>query len=68
VKIIEQMFNAEPQVIITNDNLNATVDAQVYFKTKADEKSVKSSVYNVNNYRYQIVNLARTTLRISLEL
>ena len=31
VNITEQMFNAEPQVIITNDNLNATVDAQVYF-------------------------------------
>src|SRR5665647_731787 len=63
VNITEQMFNAEPQVIITNDNLNATVDAQVYFKIKPDEESVKNSVYNVNNYRYQIVNLARTTLR-----
>jgi regulator of protease activity HflC (stomatin/prohibitin superfamily) len=63
VNITEQMFNAEPQVIITNDNLNATVDAQVYFRIKSDEESVKSSVYNVNNYKYQIVNLARTTLR-----
>src|SRR5450830_1924930 len=63
VNITEQMFNAEPQVIITNDNLNATVDAQVYFKIKADEESVKNSVYNVNNYQYQIINLARTTLR-----
>jgi regulator of protease activity HflC (stomatin/prohibitin superfamily) len=63
VNVTEQMFNAEPQVIITNDNLNATVDAQVYFKIKSDEESVKNSVYNVNNYRYQIVNLARTTLR-----
>ncbi|MGV8906267.1 MAG: SPFH domain-containing protein [Acetobacterium sp.] len=63
VNVTEQMFNAEPQVIITNDNLNATVDAQVYFKVKADEVSVKNSVYNVNNYKVQIVNLARTTLR-----
>lgn len=63
VNITEQMFNAEPQVIITNDNLNATVDAQVYFKVKADEESVKNSIYNVNNYKVQIVNLARTTLR-----
>jgi regulator of protease activity HflC (stomatin/prohibitin superfamily) len=63
VNVTEQMFNAEPQVIITNDNLNATVDAQVYFKIKPDEESVKNSVYNVNNYRYQIINLARTTLR-----
>ncbi len=63
VNVTEQMFNADPQVIITNDNLNATVDAQVYFRVKPDEESVKSSVYNVNNYKYQIVNLARTTLR-----
>jgi regulator of protease activity HflC (stomatin/prohibitin superfamily) len=63
INITEQMINAEPQVIITNDNLNATVDAQVYFKVKEDEESVKSSQYNANNYKYQIVNLARTTLR-----
>lgn len=63
VNITEQMVNAEPQVIITNDNLNATVDAQVYFKIKSDEESVKNSQYNVANYKWQIVNLARTTLR-----
>jgi regulator of protease activity HflC (stomatin/prohibitin superfamily) len=63
VNTTEQMVNAEPQEIITNDNLNARVDAQVYFKVKSDEESVKSSQYNVNNYQYQIVNLARTTLR-----
>jgi regulator of protease activity HflC (stomatin/prohibitin superfamily) len=63
VNITEQMVNAEPQVIITNDNLNATVDAQVYFRVKPDEESVKASQYNANRYTYQIVNLARTTLR-----
>jgi regulator of protease activity HflC (stomatin/prohibitin superfamily) len=63
VNTTEQMVDAEPQEIITNDNLNAKVDAQVYFKVKIDEESVKSSQYNVNNYKYQIVNLARTTLR-----
>lgn len=63
VNITEQMVNAEPQEIITNDNLNARVDAQVYFRIKSDEESVKNSQYNVNNYYYQIVNLARTTLR-----
>jgi regulator of protease activity HflC (stomatin/prohibitin superfamily) len=57
------MVDAEPQEIITNDNLNAKVDAQVYFKVKTDEQSVKNSIYNVYNYQYQIVNLARTTLR-----
>jgi regulator of protease activity HflC (stomatin/prohibitin superfamily) len=63
VKVTEQMVDAEPQEIITNDNLNASVDAQVYFRVKANEDSVKGSIYNVNNYKWQIVNLARTTLR-----
>src|SRR5579871_3922356 len=63
VNVTEVMVNAEPQEIITNDKLNARVDAQVYFKVKSDEESVKNSQYNVFNYQYQIVNLARTTLR-----
>ncbi|MDR3653651.1 MAG: SPFH/Band 7/PHB domain protein [Paludibacter sp.] len=63
VNVTEQMVNADPQEIITNDNLNASVDAQVYFRVKAEEESVKGAIYNVNNYRWQIVNLARTTLR-----
>jgi len=63
VNVTEQMVDAEPQEIITNDNLNASVDAQVYFRVKADEESVKGSIYNVANFRWQIVNLARTTLR-----
>ena len=44
VNITEQMFSAEPQIIITNDNLNATVDAQVYFRVKSDEENVKKMV------------------------
>ncbi len=63
VNTTEQMINAERQEIITYDNLNASVDAQVYFKIKMDEESVNNSQYNVNNIAYQIVNLARTTLR-----
>ncbi len=63
VNITEQMVNAESQEIITNDNLNASVDAQVYFKVIETEEGVKNSQYHVNNYKWQIVNLARTTLR-----
>lgn len=61
--VTEQMVDAEPQEIITNDNLNARVDAQVYFRVKPDEENVKASLYNVYNYEVQIVSLARTTLR-----
>jgi regulator of protease activity HflC (stomatin/prohibitin superfamily) len=63
VDIREILVEAQPQTIITNDNLNARVDAQVYLKVKADEENVKASQYNVTNYENQIVNLARTTLR-----
>jgi regulator of protease activity HflC (stomatin/prohibitin superfamily) len=63
VNITEKMVDATPQVIITNDNLNARVDAQVYFKVKDDEESVKASQYNAFAYEDQIVSLARTTLR-----
>jgi regulator of protease activity HflC (stomatin/prohibitin superfamily) len=63
VDIREVLVEAQPQTIITNDNLNARVDAQVYLKVKSDEEDVKASQYNVTNYENQIVNLARTTLR-----
>lgn len=63
VNVTEQMVDAQAQEIITNDNLNASVDAQVYFRVISDEESVKASQYNVNKYEWQIVNLARTTLR-----
>jgi regulator of protease activity HflC (stomatin/prohibitin superfamily) len=63
VNVTEVMVDAEPQEIITNDNLNARVDAQVYFKVKDEEENVKNSQYNVFNYQWQIINLARTTLR-----
>jgi regulator of protease activity HflC (stomatin/prohibitin superfamily) len=63
VNITETMRDAKPQEIITKDKLNARVDAQVYFKVKESEDDVKASQYNVNDYEWQIVNLARTTLR-----
>lgn len=63
VNTTEQMVDAEQQEIITNDNLNARVDAVVYFKVLGDEESVKNSQYNVNSYPLRVVSLSRTTLR-----
>lgn len=63
VNVTENMVDAGLQEIITSDSLNAQVDAQVYFKVRSDEDSVKASEYNVYNYMRQIVALARTTLR-----
>lgn len=63
IDITETMVDVEQQEIITKDKLNAIVDAQVYYRVNPDMNSVKASQYNVYDYQYQIVNLARTTLR-----
>lgn len=63
VNTTERLLDHAPQEIITLDNLNASVAAQVYFKVKRTEESIKASLYNVDDYAYQIDNLARTTLR-----
>lgn len=59
VNITENMVDVEPQKIITKDDLNATVDAVVYFRVIDPKKSI----YHAQNYRTQISSLARTTLR-----
>ena len=59
VNITENMVDVDPQKIITSDDLNATVDAVVYFKVVDPRKAV----YNAENYKRQITSLARTTLR-----
>jgi len=59
VNITENMVDVDPQKIITSDDLNATVDAVVYFRVIDPKKSI----YNAQNYRRQITSLARTTLR-----
>jgi regulator of protease activity HflC (stomatin/prohibitin superfamily) len=63
VDITERMMDAGSQEIITADKLNASVDAQVYFKVRSTEEGVKASQYNVQEFQRQIVSLARTTLR-----
>jgi regulator of protease activity HflC (stomatin/prohibitin superfamily) len=59
VDITENMVDVEPQKIITKDDLNATVDAVVYFRVLDPVKAM----YQAQNYRAQITSLARTTLR-----
>ncbi len=63
VNITEQLVDVTRQEVITKDNLNCTVDAQVYFKVGDSEAELKSALYKVNDYQRQIVQLARTTLR-----
>lgn len=63
VGITEDMMEIDTQEIITEDNLNAKVDLVVYYKVMEEEKSVKQSVYKVENFEPQIVRLAQTTAR-----
>lgn len=59
VNVTENMVDVQPQKIITRDDLNATVDAVVYFRVVDPKKAI----YNAENYKIQITSLARTTLR-----
>jgi regulator of protease activity HflC (stomatin/prohibitin superfamily) len=63
VNITEQLVDVMKQEVITKDNLNCTVDAQVYFKVGDTELELKNALYQVNDYTRQVVQLARTTLR-----
>jgi regulator of protease activity HflC (stomatin/prohibitin superfamily) len=63
VNITEMMVSSEKREIITADSLNAVVDSNVYFKVKPDEQNVKAAIYNVFDYKTQIIALAKTTLR-----
>jgi len=59
VNMTEIRVDVEPQKIITQDKLNATVDAVVYYKIKDPTKAI----YEVNNFAGSVPSLARTTLR-----
>lgn len=63
VDITEAMEDVEKTEMITKDALNCDVDAQIYFKVGENEEDIKNIFYKVKNYRYQIINLANTTLR-----
>jgi len=59
VNITEQMVDIPPQMVITQDKLNAEVDAVVYYRIQ----DVKASIYNVDDHKAQLSSLSRTTLR-----
>jgi len=59
VNVTEIRVDIPPQEVITQDKLNAKVDAVVYYRVRDAVKSI----YNVNSYERSVVSLARTTLR-----
>jgi regulator of protease activity HflC (stomatin/prohibitin superfamily) len=55
----EQVIDVEPQVCITKDNVQVTVDGILYLKIVDPEKAS----YGIQNYRYATAQLAKTTMR-----
>jgi len=59
VPTTEIRADVDKQTVITKDNLNAEVDAVVYYKIQ----DVMKAVYSIDNFRTAIPSLAQTTLR-----
>ena len=55
----EDVLDVDPQVCITNDNVQVTVDGILYLKVV---DPVKAS-YGIDNFRYATAQLAKTTMR-----
>ena len=55
----EQVIDVEPQICITNDNVQVTVDGILYLQVIDPAKAS----YGIENYRYATAQLAKTTMR-----
>lgn len=59
VPTVEIRVDVDEQTVITKDNLNADVDAVVYYRIN----DVSKAIYHIDSYRSAIPSLAQTTLR-----
>jgi regulator of protease activity HflC (stomatin/prohibitin superfamily) len=57
--IKEEVIDVEPQVCITADNVQVTVDGLLYLRVMDPEKAS----YGIDNYRFATAQLAKTTMR-----
>lgn len=55
----EEVIDVEPQVCITADNVQVTVDGLLYLRVMDPEKAS----YGIDNYRFATAQLAKTTMR-----
>lgn len=55
----EEVIDVEPQVCITSDNVQVTVDGILYLRVTDPEKAS----YGIENYRHATAYLAKTTMR-----
>ncbi|MDA3852236.1 MAG: SPFH domain-containing protein [Spirochaetaceae bacterium] len=59
INLKEEVIDVAPQVCITNDNVQVTVDGILYLKVMDPQKAA----YGIENYRYATSQLAQTTMR-----
>ncbi|MEW5814992.1 MAG: stomatin-like protein [Spirochaetota bacterium] len=55
----EEVIDVEPQICITKDNVQVTVDGLLYLKVVDPGKAS----YGIDNYRYATAQLSKTTMR-----
>ncbi len=55
----EMVLDIPPQVCITKDNVQVTVDGVIFYRVM----DAKTASYGVNNFEFAIIQLAQTTLR-----
>lgn len=59
INLKEEVIDVAPQMCITNDNVQVTVDGILYLKVIDPEKAA----YGIENYRFATSQLAQTTMR-----
>jgi len=63
LNIADKLLEVDSQEVITKDNLNCKVDAQVYYRVGETDEEVKNTLYVTQDPEDQIKNLSKTTLR-----
>jgi len=63
VNITDRLVDVQRQEVITKDNLNCIIDAQIYYRVGETNEEVRNAIYVTNDYQRQIIQLAKTTLR-----
>lgn len=61
--IREHTMDIEPQSVITKDNVEIRVDGIIWVRPDDDEKSIKATFYNVDDWKRAVIQLAQTNLR-----
>jgi len=59
----EHTMDIPSQPVITKDNVEITVDGVMWVRPKPDESSIRSTFYNIDNWKHAIIQLAMSSLR-----